>query len=329
MFVQFFQVFAWKAKLCIATMRVIVGTFQALALQVVLAERSLREMQGQVRLHFRTQDPQGLAEAAYLGDLGRSNPHESPSLMADWMFNHLSMFSITNHEAHLISNWPVQRSITRSYARKHPTSLHDFAPLHPLHLSDFHAQPLGAYKRLHCVSYREGCKSHRIELMKVCWGNGLKVETGISMMEETWRNHEALFTLSYLARTCFLQYFLPLFTALSKSSHHWMDKVISIPYLEAISNESCSRVEAVSGTLSTSCVFSQSCVFWLVSTCFRNRRFAPAQPNTSSSCVLRRQIAVLTMRRDKVTKQSCWIQPAPLLPDQHGDLCDVVDYKSA
>ena len=226
MFVQFFQVFAWKAKLCIATMRVIVGTFQALALQVVLAERSLREMQGQVRLHFRTQDPQGLAEAAYLGDLGRSNPHESPSLMADWMFNHLSMFSITNHEAHLISNWPVQRSITRSYARKHPTSLHDFAPLHPLHLSDFHAQPLGAYKRLHCVSYREGCKSHRIELMKVCWGNGLKVETGISMMEETWRNHEALFTLSYLARTCFLQYFLPLFTALSKSSHHWMDKVI-------------------------------------------------------------------------------------------------------
>lgn len=38
-----------------------VGTFQALALQVVLAERSLREMQGQVRLHFRTQDPQGLA----------------------------------------------------------------------------------------------------------------------------------------------------------------------------------------------------------------------------------------------------------------------------
>ena len=97
MFVQFFQVFGWKAKLCIATMMVIVGTFQALALQVVLAERSLREMQGQVRLHFRTQDPQGLAEAAYLGDLGRSNPHQSPSLMADWMLNHLSMFSITNY----------------------------------------------------------------------------------------------------------------------------------------------------------------------------------------------------------------------------------------
>lgn len=97
MFVQVFQVFGWKAKLCIATMRVIVGTFQALALQVVLAERSLREMQGQVRLHFRTQDPQGLAEAAYLGDLGRSNPHQSPSLMADWMLNHLSMFSITNY----------------------------------------------------------------------------------------------------------------------------------------------------------------------------------------------------------------------------------------
>jgi len=75
MFVQLFQVFGWKAKLCICNNEGdFFGTFQALALQVVLAERSLREMQGQVRLHFRTQDPQGLAEAAYLGDLGRSNP---------------------------------------------------------------------------------------------------------------------------------------------------------------------------------------------------------------------------------------------------------------
>lgn len=122
---------------------------------------------------------------------------------------------------------------------------------------------------------------------------------------------EALFTLSYL--TFILDYFrfflricLPLFTALCKSSHHLMDKVFQFHVCQLFvfrpsQYESCSRVEAISGTLSTSCVSSQSCVFWVVSTCFRNRRFAPAQPNTSSSCVLRRQIAVLTMRRDKVT----------------------------
>ena len=101
------------------------------------------------------------------GTWGDPTPHESPSLMADRMLSHQSIFSMIS-QAHFISNGPVQRSIMRSYACKHPTSLHDLAPLHPHHLPDFHPQPLGAYKRLHCVSYREGCKSHRIELMKVC-----------------------------------------------------------------------------------------------------------------------------------------------------------------
>eukprot|EP00438_Fugacium_kawagutii_P011654 Skav217242 [mRNA] locus=scaffold110:213823:223159:+ [translate_table: standard] len=74
---------------------------------VVLAERPVREMQGQVRLHFRTQDPQG------------------------------------------------------------------------------------AYKRLHCVSYREGCKSHRIELMKVCASVAEHILIMCSSETDSSSDHEA------------------------------------------------------------------------------------------------------------------------------------------
>eukprot|EP00435_Cladocopium_sp_Y103_P032304 s2105_g8.t1 len=78
---------------------------------VVLAERPVREMQAQLRLHFRTQDPQG------------------------------------------------------------------------------------AYKRLYCVSYREGCKSHRIELMKVCASAAEHILCMCSAETDSSSDHEAIRTL--------------------------------------------------------------------------------------------------------------------------------------
>jgi len=55
--------------------------------------------------------------------------------------------------------------------------------------------PQGAYKRLHCVSYREGCKSHRIELMKVCASAAEHILIMCSAETDSSSDHEAIRTL--------------------------------------------------------------------------------------------------------------------------------------